>query len=347
VLDLVEAFMRKQSTNPLIFDFIPILLQLAKGTGNKEQSLASKASGILNKRFDKMVDVPVVTDFEAAKETLQIIHSAAIIAPTKDFARVCSHCSIAVAKAVAQATSAATLTEDDPVLVTYRETLKTFMTKKSTKLPESFLTEFLQRQPEQAWSLREDLLRYAGQDSVNAYHQLSAFTLLTQMSKQMANLVKTHPVDDVATFVRQTATSLYDALALGVSDKGNWNANRIKEVIKSAIQIARYSHAVFTTPELLAQAWDAQRLRTLHTAIQETERFKNTPSVLTLIKQFAMAIDPEVKAAQQSKKQEKQAERKRKLEEKTQQKASDDVTVEKPAKKAKTSASKKPKKVSA
>lgn len=339
--------MRKQSTNPLIFEFIPILLQLAKGTGNKEQSLASKASGILNKRFDKMVDVPVVTDFGAAKEILQTIHTAAITAPTKDIARVCSHCSIAVAKAVAQASSSAITTDNDPVLVTYRETLKTFMTKKSTKLPESFLAEFLQRQPEQAWFLREDLLRYAGQDSVNAYHQLSAFTLLTQLSKQMANLVKTHPVEDVGSFVRQTATSLYDALTLGISSEGNWNANRIKEVIKSAIQIARYSHAVFTTPDSLAQAWNVERLRSLHLAIQETERLKNTPSVLTLMKQFAMAIDPQIKAAQQSKKQEKQAARKRKLEEKTQQKASEDVVVETPAKKAKTSASKKSKKATA
>ncbi|GHJ85594.1 hypothetical protein NliqN6_1996 [Naganishia liquefaciens] len=344
VLDLVEAYMRKQSSNPLIFDFIPILLELAKGTGNKEQSLASKAAGILNKRFDKMVDIPIVTESEAAREILQIIHSAAITAPTKEFARVCSHCSIAVAKAVAQAPSETVSSENDPVLATYRETLKTFMTKKSTKLPESFLAEFLQRQPEQAWALREDLLRYAGKDSINAYHQLSAFTLLTHMAKQLANLIKNHSAEDVASFVRQTAASLYDALAYGVSSEGNWNANRIKEVIKSAIQIARYSHVVFTTPDSLAQAWDVERLRSIHVAIQDAERLKNTPSVLTLMKQFAMAIDPQVKAAQQSKKQEKQAARKRKLEEKTQQKATEDPVIEAPAKKAKTSAVKKSKK---
>lgn len=334
--------MRKQSTSPLIFDFIPVLLQLAKGTGNKEQSLASKASGILNKRFDKMVDIPVVTDVEATRELLKGIHSAAITAPTKDFARVCSHCSIAVAKAVAQATQGKTV-ESDPVLDTYRETLKTFMTKKTTRLPESFLAEFLQRQPEQAWLLREDLLRYAGKGSVNAYHQLSAFTLLTQMSKQLANLVKTHPVDDVAAFVRQTAFTLYEDLNLGLSSKGNWNANRIKEFIKCGIQIARYSHAVFTTPESLAQAWEVARLRAIHRQIEQTDRLKNTPSVATLIKQFAMAVDPEIKAAQQSKKQEKQAERKRKLEERAkQQKPSEDAAEEvKPAKKAKTSAGQK------
>ncbi|KAJ9097368.1 hypothetical protein QFC19_006836 [Naganishia cerealis] len=336
VLDLVDAYMRKQATNPLIFEFIPILLHLAKGTGNKEQSLASKASGILNKRFDKATDIPTVTDMDAARQTLQSIHTAAITAPTKDFARVCSHCSISVAKAVAQATHGKASADADPVLDTYRETLKTFMTKKTTKLPESFLAEFLQRQPEQAWSLRDDLLRYAGKDSVNAYHQLSAFTLLTQLSKHLANFVKVQPVEEVAAFVKQAATHLYDALSLGVSAKGDWNANRIKEFIKAGIQIARYSHAVFTTPEALAQAWDVERLRGLQREIEGTERLKNTPSVHTIMKQFAMAIDPEVKAAQQSKKQEKQAARKRKLEEKTQGKSTGETAEVQPAKKAKT-----------
>ncbi|KAJ9108957.1 hypothetical protein QFC21_000280 [Naganishia friedmannii] len=338
VLDLVDAYMRKQASNPLIFEFIPILLHLAKGTGNKEQSLASKASGIL-KRFDKATEIPTVTDMAATRGILQSIHTAAITAPTKDFARVCSHCSIAVAKAVAQATHGKTSADVDPVLDTYRETLKTFMTKKTTKLPESFLAEFLQRQPEQAWSLRDDLLRYAGKESVNAYHQLCAFTLLTQLSKHLANYVKTQPVDEVAAFVKQAATHLYDALTLGVSAKGDWNANRIKEFIKAGIQIARYSHAVFTTPEALAQAWDVKRLRGLQSEIENAERLKNTPSVHTIIKQFAMAIDPEVKAAQQNKKQEKQAARKRKLEEKTQGgKPSEESAEVQPAKKVKTSA---------
>lgn len=311
VLDLVEVYLRKQSANPMVFSFIPILLQLSQSSSPAEKTLAEKAKAILLRRFDKNDDVPTIKDVQAARKTLEAVHNTARRASSKEVVKACSNVSVHITKAMNQSGQKGAASAATDV---YRESLKDCMTRKSSKLPATFISDYIQRQPILGWALRGDILNYAKGDGVNDFHYLSALTLLSAVAKQFANLVKAGEKDSVASFVKDCRAALYETLETKGSATGKWNAPRLKEVIKSALQVARFSQVVYDTPETLAQAWSVEDLRNIQLTLGQTERLANTPSVFKMLTQLSLLVDPQAKAASNAKKDQKQADRKRKRE---------------------------------
>ena len=312
VLDLVEIYLRKQPSNPLVFSFIPILLTLSQSSAPAEKSLAEKAKAILLRRFDKSAEVPVIEDVESAKKTLETIHNTARRTSSKEVGKACSNVSIFMAKAFNQSQSEGAAAA---VIETYRASLKDFLSRKTSKLSPTFFQAYLERQPLQAWALRDDILRYARGDAVNDFHYLSALNLLSAVAKQFSNVVKAGEKESVEAYVADCRKVLYEALETKGSATGSWNAPRVKEVIKACLQMARFSQVVFDTPEKLAQAWSVEDLRNIDLTLRQTERLANNVSVFTLLGQFLLLVDPKAKEAQAAKKQQKQADKKRKLSE--------------------------------
>jgi DNA polymerase phi len=312
VLDLVEIYLRKQQTNPLVLSFIPILLTLSQSSAPAEKSLAEKAKAILLRRFGNAVEVPVIEDVEAAKKTLEAIHNTARRTSSKEVGKACSNVSIFMAKAfnLSQSEGAASA-----VTEIYRASLKDFLSRKTSKLSPTFFQAYLERQPLQAWALRDDILRYARGDAVNDFHYLSALNLLSAVAKQFSNVVKAGEKESVEAYVEDCRKVLYEALETKGSAAGSWNAPRVKEVIKACLQMARLSQVVFDTPQKLAQAWSVEDLRNIDLTLRQTERLANNGSVFTLLGQFLLLVDPQAKEAQAAKKQQKQADKKRKLSE--------------------------------
>lgn len=306
VLDLIEIYLRKQASNALAFRFIPPLIRLAQMTGPEEKSVATKSANVLTRRFEKSDSVPAVTDVAAVSEILDEIHRIARSAPNKEIAKLCSQCSIAVAKSLAHSQ------QSNTVVAAYQTSLKDYMTKKTSKLAPSFINDLLARQPVQAWAIRGDLVRYAGGEAVNAFHIEEALNMLAALSKQLAALSKTVEADEINAFIVDCQKVIYDSLEKVADGSLSWNANRVKEAIKTALQVARHSSAVLDTPEAIAEAWDVERLRKLQASLEQAASVKNTPSVFTLLSQLALAVDPEAKKAQAARKQEKQQAKKRK-----------------------------------
>ena len=58
VLDLIDIFVRRQPTSPLIVRTILPLVELIVGTGPDEKQLSDKAMGILRNRIGKSKEVP-------------------------------------------------------------------------------------------------------------------------------------------------------------------------------------------------------------------------------------------------------------------------------------------------
>lgn len=311
VLDLIEIYLRKQAANALVFRFIPSLIRLAQMTGPEEKSVAIKSANVLTRRFEKSDTVPTVTDVAAVTEVLDEIHSMARSAPNKDIAKLCSQCSIAVAKSLAHSQHPA------PVVSAYQTSLKDYMTKKTSKLAPSLINDLLARQPLQAWALRDDLVRYAGGAAVNAFHTEEALNMLAALSKQLSALSKAVDADEINAFISDCQKVIYDNLEQVASGSLSWNASRVKEAIKTALQIARHSTTVLDSPEAVAEAWDVKRLRKVQSALEQSASVKNTPSVFTLLSQLALMVDPEAKKAQAARKQEKQQAKKRKAEDVT------------------------------
>ena len=312
MLDLVEIYLRKQQTNPLVLSFIPVLLALSQSSAPAEKSLAEKAKAILVRRFDKAVEVPTIVDVDAAKKILEEIHNTARRTPSKEVGKACSSVSIFMAKAFNQSQASGA---GSAVAEVYKASLKDFLTRKNSKLSPSFFQDYLQRQPLHAWALREDILGYAKGDAVNDFHYLSALNLLSAVAKQFSNVVKAGEKESVESYVEECRKVLYEALETKGSATGTWNAPRVKEVIKACLQMARLSQVVFDTPEKLAAAWSVEDLRNIELTLRQTERLAGTNSVFTLLSQLLLLVDPKAKESRAAQKQQKQADRKRKLDE--------------------------------
>lgn len=309
VLDLVEIYLRKQPTNPLIYTFIPTLLDLSQASAPTEKSIAEKAKAILSRRFDKSEAVPVLTEIENVKQILESVHKTA--QRSKEVGKACSTVSIFISKSFHQSDLPGA---SEAVTEIYKASLKDLMTRKNSKLSPTFIQDYISRQVAPGWTLREDVLNYAKGEEVNDFHHVTALTLLSAVAKQFSNLVKAGHKEEVALFVESCRKVLYEALETKASAEGTWNAPRVKEVIKACLQIARFSQSIYNTPAALATAWSVEDLRNLNASLKQTERLKNTPSVLTLMAQLMLLVDPEAKAASVAKKQQKQADKKRKLE---------------------------------
>jgi DNA polymerase phi len=313
VLDLVEAFMKRQPQNALLLPLIPILLRLNQEIGTKDKQLGSKAGAVLQSRVVSHKEVPVIEtkDVEVAGAALEAIHEIARGAASKEFLALCSHCSVFVSKALAHAnmpsSSSKTGAPVEVVARTYAASLKEVMTKKNSRLHTSFISDLVQRQPEQAWSLRDDIVKYANGEGVNDHQQADAFNLMSAMAKRLTVISQTNDVAQVKAWIMSARKVLYDVLEKESSDSGTWQAPRIKDVIKTALQIARFSKPVLA--DEFAAAWGGDAAAALGEKLSQTKRLQNNASVRMLYGQFELFVSPSAQAAQLKRKEEKKKRR--------------------------------------
>jgi DNA polymerase phi len=187
VLDIIETFVKKQPTSPLILRLILPLLEIILNSGPTELHLSSKATGILN-RLCSSKETPSVVDREDAVEILGELHRAARKAQSAAVAKTCSQCSLFVSRALLHDESNAEEARK-AVVEAYGTSLEDFMTKKSTKVKASLFTDFASRFAVVAWGMRESLLAYAKSDGANSFRQAQAFHILDALVSQIPALV--------------------------------------------------------------------------------------------------------------------------------------------------------------
>ena len=217
-----------------------------------------------------------------------------------------------VSKALAHAnmpsSSSKTGAPVEVVARTYAASLKEVMTKKNSRLHTSFISDLVQRQPEQAWSLRDDIVKYANGEGVNDHQQADAFNLMSAMAKRLTVISQTNDVAQVKAWIMSARKVLYDVLEKESSDSGTWQAPRIKDVIKkTALQIARFSKPVLA--DEFAAAWGGDAAAALGEKLSQTKRLQNNASVRMLYGQFELFVSPSAQAAQLKRKEEKKKRR--------------------------------------
>lgn len=328
----MDVFLRKQPNNPLILSFIPILLQLSQNKSPTEKSLAEKCRSVFSKRFEHADEVPVIEDVEETEKILEALHNTARKNPNPEMAKALSNASIFIAKALNQSKQEGG--RDVPIKI-YKASLKDYMTRSNSKLLPKFFQDYVQRQPESAWPLHDDMVAYAVSDDVNEHHHMTALQMVASMARLLGTISKTDRKAATG-FVERARSIIYKALEEKGSATGNWSASQIKEVIKAALQIARSSQVLYPKPEELAAAWAVEDLRNIELTLKQTERLANTPSVFTMLGQLTLLVDPEAKAKVAAKKNEKQADRKRKLQDTKEAKDESIKAEEVPKKKKKT-----------
>ena len=179
--------------NPLIVRLVLPLVELVVGTGPDEKQLADKATGILRSRIGKAKEVPACSAAEIADaaKALDTLHTLAAKAQGADALATLSACSLFLAKVLLHAG------ETEPVRGAYVASLHDFVARKSSRLNTAFFDEFVKKQPQAAWGLREDLVKASG-EALNAYRQMQCFHLVQSLVNQVQSLVSRSQTVSVA-----------------------------------------------------------------------------------------------------------------------------------------------------
>ncbi|KAK4686071.1 DNA polymerase phi, partial [Tremellales sp. Uapishka_1] len=279
ILDFFDTYARKQPSNPLVLEIISPLLNLVRATGSSETELANKAAGILRSRLGKAKDFPTVP---TSSKLLQSIHELARKASTEEFSSLCSACSLFVTKALDDST--------DEVVEAYRATLKDFMTRKASLVHANFILDFVKRFPVKAWELQADLCAYVAPGAgVNAYRQTQAYSMLQTLAQLLTTISKQIDASEIKTFISKASGDVYTTLESATEDGSAWNAARLKDVCKFALQLARASKSLLEKDEVTT-VFSTERLAMVITKFKTSARTKEMKSIHGLLHQLSLAL---------------------------------------------------------
>ncbi|KAG0326236.1 DNA-directed DNA polymerase [Dissophora globulifera] len=220
VLDLLELYIKKQSSNELVLDLIVPLLSLVLIPSASNKPVHDKILALLRNKLAKIKDYPRDCDDEHVFEVLSQVHELAKKSPDAKFSGLCGDLSLLLVKVLiggqddktsvrdtpkveapakktrgktsattaVSAEEAALKAKQDRVVALYSDSLKEFMTRKNSNLSAKMFLEFIDRFPHLAWHLSSTLLEYTSpKAAVKSFRQAMAFTMLSALVKRLAN----------------------------------------------------------------------------------------------------------------------------------------------------------------
>lgn len=182
VLDLVDTYLRKEPSNPLVLRFISPLVELAITSGQDERQLADKARGVLRSRLGKAKECSSGASVAQIIEISTTIHTLARRVHSADNLVVLSLCATYLAKVMIHSG------HEESLVNLYKEDLYDFTTRKSSGLNGPFFQEFIRKYPLYGWRLRQDLLDVLKR-AVNTYRQIQVIQLLQLLLNLLPSLV--------------------------------------------------------------------------------------------------------------------------------------------------------------
>ncbi|KAI7872535.1 DNA polymerase phi-domain-containing protein [Spinellus fusiger] len=196
VMDLIVIFVRKNPTNPLVLEIIVPLLNIICSTPTKSvtSQFVDKMIAFIKNKISKQKEYPSHCE-DAIFDVLQAVHDFAHQSSSKEIAEVANNLSLYLRRCLfGGADSEITaLSEKKQKELTrfndiYSESLKQYMTKKTSHFHPSMIISLLQRFPLSSWSLIESIVVYIGpSQSANAYRQNLATQWLLQSLPRIVN----------------------------------------------------------------------------------------------------------------------------------------------------------------
>lgn len=174
MMDLLDIFVRRQSTSPYILQFLVPLLAL---TFSDEKQVSEKATGLMS-RIGKLKEVPSAVNVAMASGILNDLHIRARKVHSRDAIAIVSRCSLYVSRALIQVGA------DETVKMAYAASLVDFTERKTSNLNGQFFCDFIKRHPRVTWDMRATLLA-GSMNAVNAYRQGQAYMLLETLLKNL------------------------------------------------------------------------------------------------------------------------------------------------------------------
>ncbi|KZT44208.1 hypothetical protein SISSUDRAFT_1057190 [Sistotremastrum suecicum HHB10207 ss-3] len=271
VLDLVEIYIKKQSTSKHLVLMVIPLVEAFMDSGSDEKQFTEKIQGLLRNRLGKAKALPKDVDVQRTAEALEHLHALARRTHSKDQLATINVCSIQLSRILVR--------EDHLKLVTqsYRDSFTDFVTRKNSSLTPPFFMEMCNRLPEVAWNMRDDLVRQIS-SAINSFRQAQVFQFIQTMLGQIANGKQG---EEFEPFVRSFSDALYTAVTSACQDdKSNFSADHLRDICKAALRIIRLSRNVLT-PAAFADIWDSSKIGSVSQALQNNTRFKTSGAAAT------------------------------------------------------------------
>lgn len=282
VLDLVDIFLKKQTSSPYVLRLVMPLVDLFGGSSQDERQLSDKAKGILRSRFSKAREMPTELAPDQVLLVASNIHTQARKAHSSDLLSILSLCSIYLSKALVY------LKAEESLLELYKESLTDFATRKNSVLNPTFFQDFLRRFPVEGWSLRQDLLSLA-KSSINAYRQCQVLQLLELLIKLLP--MSEHEKEFIE-FMPLLQQLLLDIAKDSCSKKINFTAAQMKELFKLGTTAVRQTNQI--SPKTVGSLWQPQSWKSLQEDLVSS-RFKNSTALHKMCEQIVRMLQkPEV-----------------------------------------------------
>jgi DNA polymerase phi len=181
VLDLVDAFLKSQPSNPRVHIFILPMLVSATQSSKTEKEFSDKLSSIIRSRFGK-AKIVALDEAETMKQTLLELHEMAEKSTSSNQLYTIGCCCVYISRGLVD------VSQQGLVAKTYGNSLKAYSQKKGTQLNPAFFTEICKRLPEVGWMMRDDVLD-AYDIAINAYRR-------TQMLQLASTIITQHQLDE-------------------------------------------------------------------------------------------------------------------------------------------------------
>ena len=288
ILDLLDIYAKEQSGNILVLRLVTPLLALARGSGDTSQQVANRASQILRQRLCKSKDLPhgdnwdvdeVVSELKDTHELLRTSQDAKLA----DMAAAVSHLYTKVLVRHGHVHETADV---------FKNTLDDFLERKSSPIRPAFLIEAIRRYPELSWGLRHALLQGCRvSKAARAFRQVQVFTMLQVLLQQQQHEdMRQADMEQILSFIEQVRTVVVDtvqaAVSLGDDNAGSLNSQRLKDVLRFALQSVRITLRITDGRASQAHAcWPPVEVTNMLERLQQSERFKNSTSLHSILKE--------------------------------------------------------------
>ncbi|KAJ3812332.1 DNA polymerase phi-domain-containing protein [Lentinula aff. lateritia] len=308
VLDLIDIFIKKQPSSPLIVRLIIPLVDLITRSTADEKQLSDKARGIARSRIGKAKEFAPAEEKKVEEgggkeegegeeqevtSIFETLHKRARTERSPDHLSILSDCCIYISQVMLHAGM------QDQVVVQYRHSLIDFISRKNSSLNVSFFQQFFRRSRTAAWDLRNDLLEISGK-AANLYRQFQAYQLIHDLLTEPPFDIH----DEVTQYLQALCKTLLDVISSACDGSDNslgLNASQMREVLKLALVGARQARKVVALAaedaavqipqpqNVVATIWDSVAWTRATDLLLASERFKGAAQMCKQVVQIASA----------------------------------------------------------
>ncbi|KAI9337260.1 DNA polymerase phi-domain-containing protein [Obelidium mucronatum] len=274
-VDLLDIYIRKQPTNPLILSLIMPSLAIILETAESEESreLHTKMCTLVRTRLGQIKETPTVDTLENGIALLKQVQELAAKAPSASVAALCSQLSLLITraiahshpegvaitttasgqveppsakkkktnndkKAVAAAPSPAVVVKSSPVIQVYAASMLDFMTRKKSKIQTSLFLDLCNRHPALGLQLLPDIAECIAKGQVEkGFKIVQGFNVMGACLQKLPVKDNAANTDALARFQQAFLAALLESTK--VNEEKGMTVARIKELVKPCAGIVR------------------------------------------------------------------------------------------------------------